>query len=52
MALALCHRYRLLKMDIEGFEWPVFEDYFSRNETLPFTEILVGPPGTFSHDHC
>ena len=30
-------RYRLLKMDIEGSEFAVFEDYFERNETLPFT---------------
>ncbi len=34
-------RYRLLKMDIEGSEFAVFEDYFERNDTLPFTEILV-----------
>ena len=28
-------------MDIEGSEFAVFEDYFERNDTLPFTEILV-----------
>ena len=32
-------------MDIEGSEWTVFQDYFERNDTLPFTEILVSSAG-------
>ena len=32
---------QILKTDIEGFEWEVFDDYFARGETMPFSQILV-----------
>ena len=30
-----------LQMDIEGFEWPVFDDYLANNTAMPFAEILL-----------
>ena len=32
---------QLLKTDIEGFEWEVFDDFFERGDVLPFSQILV-----------
>ena len=32
---------QILKTDIEGFEWEVFDDFFARGETMPFSQILV-----------
>ncbi len=33
---------QILKTDIEGFEWEVFDDFFARGEPMPFSQILVG----------